>query len=188
MDDRETLNRRARLRELIDQCFDGKLVGLMLHVRGRCGVEPNQGELSALRKDNSSKSFGDKKAKVLTEQIGLHRRWFDWPPGVHLARQEWELPYDGAIHRLTAQEPVPAFGGLAPSPFNASSPADASKRLVRELVAFMASLDPLVAPSARDVIRRVLDGELQDYQAVDSLTRLQAMSATASPSKRTGTG
>ncbi len=90
MDDRETLNRRARLRELIRECFDGKLANLMDHIKDRTGKTPNQGELSALQRDHSAaKSFGDKKAKTLTEQVGLSRRWFDLPTGSQITRDEW---------------------------------------------------------------------------------------------------
>lgn len=90
MDDRETLNRRARLRELISECFDGKLANLMDHIKDRTGKTPNQGELSALQRDHSAaKSFGDKKAKTLTEQVGLSRRWFDMPAGNQIRRDEW---------------------------------------------------------------------------------------------------
>lgn len=89
MDDRETLNRRARLRELITVCFDGKDSKLLDYVEHRYGKRPNQGEISGLQKDNGSRSFGDKKAKTLTEQIGLHRRWFDMTTGAHLQRSDW---------------------------------------------------------------------------------------------------
>lgn len=91
MDDHETLHRRARLRELILVCF-GEEEGqkkLLNHIYERTGKRANQGELSALCKDHG-KSFGDRKAKTLTEQIGLHRRWFDAPIGTNLSRSEWE--------------------------------------------------------------------------------------------------
>lgn len=61
-------------------------------------------------------------------------------------------------------------------------------RLARDLVGFMAGLDPLLIPSAKDVIRQLLDDEIDERQAVDALSRLQAMSATTTHSKRTGTG
>lgn len=61
-------------------------------------------------------------------------------------------------------------------------------RLARDIVGFLGGLDPLVIPSGKDVIRRLLDGELDEIQASESLARLQAMSAAALPSKRTGTG
>ena len=88
MDDRETLNRRARLRELITVCFGGFDKGLLTHILMNTGKSANQGELSALKRDNG-KSFGDKKAKRLTEQIGLHRRWFDFPVGTNISREKW---------------------------------------------------------------------------------------------------
>lgn len=90
MDDRETLNRRARLRELIAVCFDGFDKGLLTHILAMTGETANQGELSALKRDNG-KSFGDKKAKRLTEQIGLHRRWFDFPVGTNIDKDKWLL-------------------------------------------------------------------------------------------------
>jgi hypothetical protein len=91
MDDAETLHRRARYRELLRECFSDSPSKLLNHIAAR-GFKANQGEISALKKDGSSKSFGDVKARVLAEQIGLHRRWFDWPLGAHLERQRWALP------------------------------------------------------------------------------------------------
>lgn len=111
MDDRETANRRARLRELIEVCFNDRLVDLQAHIRLHSGTEANQGELSALRKAGSSKSFGDKKAKTLAAQIGLHRRWFDWPVGTHTARDEWLLEPSG--YEAAASEPMtPRIEGM----------------------------------------------------------------------------
>lgn len=81
MDDKETLHRRAKLRELIRERFADRTVDLIQYIQERTGKKPNQGELSALQKDDSGKSFGDKKAKTLAEQIGLPRRWFDMPLG-----------------------------------------------------------------------------------------------------------
>jgi hypothetical protein len=109
MDDPETLNRRARLRELIQFAFDGQLVKLINHIEKQTGKKPNQGELSGLRKDNSpSKSFGDKKAKTLTEQIGLHRRWFDMPLGSNLERPRWldapDAEAESGLNRQAANE------------------------------------------------------------------------------------
>lgn len=92
MDDAETLHRRLRLRELIHRCFDNRLIDLLAHIQSRTGKAANQGELSALQKDHGPKSFGDKKAKKLTEQIGLHRHWFSMPAGTHLNRNDWLTP------------------------------------------------------------------------------------------------
>lgn len=92
MDDAETLHRRSRLRELIERCFDARLTDLLAHIEARTGKRPNQGELSALQKDHGPKSFGDKKARKLTEQIGLHRHWFAMPAGTHLDREQWMSP------------------------------------------------------------------------------------------------
>lgn len=71
MDDAETLNRRARLRELIRVCFNDSPSDLLRFVEGRTGKRPNQGELSAISKDHSGKSFGEKKAKTLTKTAFL---------------------------------------------------------------------------------------------------------------------
>lgn len=90
MDDHETLHRRARLRELIATCFGGKDANLLEHIARRTGKRPNQGELSGLQKDNGGRSFGDKKAKTLTEQIGLSRRWFELPCGANLNPPQWQ--------------------------------------------------------------------------------------------------
>lgn len=90
MDDEETRRRRMRLAELINEAFCGEQARLLAHIRERTGKQPNQGEISGLIKlDNSARSFGDKKARTLTEQIGLHRRWFDFPLGSNLTREQW---------------------------------------------------------------------------------------------------
>lgn len=95
MDDAETLLRRARLRELVEHCFGGKQAALVRHIEARTGKRPNQGEISLLMKDHSpAKSFGDKKARRLCEQIGLSRRWFEMPLGSALQRHEWDLVQD----------------------------------------------------------------------------------------------
>lgn len=92
-DDTEMRHRRLRLRELIDQCFNGQQRALLDFVEKKTGKRPNQGEMSGLTKDDG-KSFGDKKAKALAESIGLHRRWFDLPLGSNLFHSEWsrDLP------------------------------------------------------------------------------------------------
>ncbi|WP_430434784.1 LexA family protein [Methyloversatilis sp.] len=95
MDDNETLNRRARLRELIRECFGDKQINLIRHVHHRTGEMPNHGEMSVLTKDHSGKSFGDKKAKRLTEQIGMHRRWFDMPLGTNIDPTDWMRDWEG---------------------------------------------------------------------------------------------
>ncbi|MFT0533966.1 S24 family peptidase [Castellaniella hirudinis] len=92
MDDADTRNRRARLRELIAHCFDGRDAALLDHIERRTGKRPNQGELSGLQKDHGPRSFGDKKARTLAEQIGLNRYWFDMTTGARLAQDEWLLP------------------------------------------------------------------------------------------------
>lgn len=90
MDDEETRHRRLRLGELVEACFGGEQKALRQHIAARTKKEPNQGEISWLLKlDNSARSFGDKKAKNLTDQIGLHRRWFDMPLGANLRREQW---------------------------------------------------------------------------------------------------
>lgn len=91
MDDPETLHRRARLRELIRTRFEDKQGNLLAHIRER-GYAPNQGELSALTKDHCARSFGDKKARTLAEQIGLGRFWFAAPLGTYLDPIEWKIP------------------------------------------------------------------------------------------------
>lgn len=91
MDDNETLLRRARLRELIDSCFGGSVTLLLDFIEYRTGKRPNQGEMSALKKDHG-KSFGDKKAKTITEQVGLHRTWFSMPLGSNLTKESWLSP------------------------------------------------------------------------------------------------
>jgi phage repressor protein C with HTH and peptisase S24 domain len=95
MDDKETLHRRARLRELVSFCFDNKPANLLRHISDKTGKPANQGELSALMKDDGGKSFGDKKAKTLTLQIGLFRRWFDFPIGSNLQKAQWMSPAPG---------------------------------------------------------------------------------------------
>lgn len=80
-DDQQTLHRRARLRELVDQVFDGSTAALIRHVENTKGVSPNLGELGRLQKDNSGQSFGEKRARTLCSQIGLSSKWFDMPLG-----------------------------------------------------------------------------------------------------------
>lgn len=91
MDDLETLNRRARLRELIAICFEGNSANLIRFIEQKTKKRPNQGELSSIQKDNGGKPFADKKARNLTLQIGLHRRWFDMPLGTNVQRELWLL-------------------------------------------------------------------------------------------------
>lgn len=87
-DDAETSHRRARLRELFQEF--GTQAALLRHIADRTGKKANQGELAAIAKPNSGKSFGDKKAKHLTEQIGLPRNWFSLPLGTLLDRPAWK--------------------------------------------------------------------------------------------------
>lgn len=92
MDDTETRHRRLRLRELVDACFAGSQKALIRRIEERTGEKQNQGEISGLVKlDNPSRSFGDKKARTLTERIGLDRRWFDLPLGTDLDPAAWGM-------------------------------------------------------------------------------------------------
>lgn len=75
-------HRRARLRELVREYFNGSTAELIRAIEARTGTRPNQGEMSALQRENSGKSFGEKKARNLEDQIGLARGWFD-APGAH---------------------------------------------------------------------------------------------------------
>ncbi|WP_368655426.1 S24 family peptidase [Castellaniella ginsengisoli] len=130
MDDTDTRNRRARLRELIAHCFDGRDAALLDFIEKRTGKRPNQGEISGLQKDDGPRSFGDKKAKTLTEQIGLNRYWFDMRPGARLEQDQWLLPafvprllgdpsdlLGDDEHGFTLREPQPQveYIGSAPS-------------------------------------------------------------------------
>lgn len=105
MDDIETSNRRARLRELISFCFNGNQENLLAFIETRTNKRPNQGELSAIQK-NDGKSFGDKKAKALTEQIGLHRRWFDFPVGTNTNQYEWQNEPKPSGNQVQEQKPL----------------------------------------------------------------------------------
>lgn len=119
MDDEETRHRRLRLGELVEACFGGEQKALRQHIAARTKKEPNQGEISGLLKlDNSARSFGDKKAKNLTDQIGLHRRWFDMPLGANLRREQWLS--ESVIGRAAAED-VAHAADLLPSP-NGESP------------------------------------------------------------------
>lgn len=114
MDDEETRHRRLRLGELVEVCFGGEQKALRQHIASRTSKEPNQGEISGLLKlDNSARSFGDKKAKTLTGQIGLHRRWFDMPLGANLRRDRW-LSESATVR--TVAEDVARLADLLPSP------------------------------------------------------------------------
>lgn len=109
MDDADTLHRRARLRELISACFDGKDVLLLDYIESKTGKRPNQGELSGLKKDHGSRSFAAKKAATLEAQIGLPRFWFTAPLGNLLDRHEWGLIQQHPVANL-AQEPTAPYG------------------------------------------------------------------------------
>lgn len=89
MDDKYTLNRRARLRELIRDHFGGEQKQLLDHITKMTGKKANQGEISGLAKDHSARSFGDKKGRALAEQIGLSPDWFEWPTGVTIPLETW---------------------------------------------------------------------------------------------------
>lgn len=113
MDDEETKRRRMRLAELISAAFGGEQARLLAHIRTRTGKQPNQGEISGLIKlDNPARSFGDKKARTLTEQIGLSRRWFDLPLGSNLAPEQW-------MNEATTPEllPSPNIAGERSAPY-----------------------------------------------------------------------
>ncbi|GAB4059261.1 hypothetical protein [Uliginosibacterium sediminicola] len=94
-DDAEALHRKARLRELLDTCFGGKQAALSQHIEYATGKKPNQGELSQILKDHSGRTFGDDKARALTEAIGLHRRWFEMPLGRNVRKQDWQKDLSG---------------------------------------------------------------------------------------------
>jgi len=106
MDDNETKHRRARLRELIEVAFGGKDAALLHHIQARTGKPANQGELSALQKDDGPRSFGDKKAKTLTDQIGLHRNWFMFPMGTGLDRSSWQVEPSAVSNAHAATAPL----------------------------------------------------------------------------------
>ena len=127
MDDQETLHRRARLRELIQERFDGKDANLLRYVEDRTGKKPNQGELSGLQKDNSGRSFGDVKARNLTKQIGLHRRWFDMPLGACLNRSDWMSDYQP----LTTEQNI-SDAGSRDAVWEAYSCADEVRRRTKK--------------------------------------------------------
>lgn len=117
---------------------------------------------------NNRKSFGEDVARDIEERAALPRYWMDTPHDISETKAALSTPTQAP----NAETQQPAGAG----------------RLVQELLTFMRELDPLVAPSAKDVIRRMLDGELDQRHAIDSLNRLQAMSAATTPTKRTGTG
>lgn len=66
--------RRRRLRQAIEDLFDGKLVNFI----EKTGI--NSGELSALLRN---KSFGEKKARSLEDAAGLPRYFLDRKEGEH---------------------------------------------------------------------------------------------------------
>lgn len=86
MDTPETANRRLRLRELVDKCFNGTLADVLRHIKSRTDKGTSQSELSGLL---IAKSFGERKAAKLADDIGLHRKWFEMPSGTNLDISEW---------------------------------------------------------------------------------------------------
>ena len=113
MDTPDTLNRRARLRELIQHCFENHQAALLKHIESRTGKPHNQGEMSAIQRDHGGKSFGDKKAQALAKSIGLSRYWFDLPLGTNIDRADW-----------LAAAPIDASGNALPPEHNAGRVAD----------------------------------------------------------------
>lgn len=175
MDDRETLHRRARLRELIDHCFDGTIARLADHIRSNSGKNPNQAELSTLRKDNGPRSFGDKKAKNLAEQVGLHRRWFDMPLGYNLDRHLWgsnaPTPFlDEALkdHDTTPWSP---FGTdeATPPRFEDPVPHEVALEIVGQS---LNALSPLLQDAGRDALMKWVSGQTTAHQAAVTLNAL----------------
>lgn len=118
MDNPDTLNRRARLRELIEHCFENNQAALLKHIEARTGRPHNQGEMSAIQRDHGGKSFGDKKAQALANSIGLSRYWFDLPLGSNLDRDKW---LDAA--------PLDARGNALPPQHNAKRVPDVAHSL-----------------------------------------------------------
>jgi hypothetical protein len=106
MDDAETLHRRARLRELVKHAFGDTDAALLAHIERRTGKKANQGEISTLQKDHSGRSFGDKKARTLTLQVGLPRDWFSLPLGTALHPDDWKQHSTASQH---AAEASPAW-------------------------------------------------------------------------------
>lgn len=98
IDDATTAHRRERLRELIKAYSQ---IGLIRHIAQNSGSEPNQGELSALSKPNSGKSFREVKARNLERIAGLPAGWFDLPIGT-------ALPTPQADSSLQCAEPTRA--------------------------------------------------------------------------------
>ncbi len=82
--ERAPANRRARLRELIEDCYSGRQIDLIRHIQQRTNREPNQGLLSALAKQESGKPFREVKARNLEKDIGLTPGWFDLPVGTDI--------------------------------------------------------------------------------------------------------
>lgn len=123
MDNEETLNRRARFRELLRECFSDSRKALAEHIKSR-GHEPNLTELSNLKKDHGPRSFADKKAGMLAHEIGLNRRWFDMPLGSNLEKSHWmdnllpssntKLPVVSAKSEPSNIEQAPALRGKVP--------------------------------------------------------------------------
>lgn len=187
MDDRETLHRRARLRELIDHCFDGTIARLADHIRNNSGKTPNQAELSTLRKDNGPRSFGDKKAKILAEQVGLHRRWFDLPLGCNLDRHLWAanaqtLLLDEAHKNQDPASWSPFGAGEASTPhFEGPVPHEVALEILGQS---LNALSPLLQDAGRAALMKWVSGQTTAHQAAVTLNALlQASQAIAADSE-----
>lgn len=109
-------HRRARLKELLDQHFPGDRPQKdLLEFVERRGYHHNQGELSTLIKEGSTKSFGEKKARKLADMIGLGEYWFDHPLGTFLEKHEWRMAEHPPLGRpagLAAKEDSPSLYGV----------------------------------------------------------------------------
>lgn len=150
MDDPETLHRRARLRELVTVTFEGRLTDLLAHIKHRTGKDANQGELSALQSDKGLKSFGDKKAKILTEQIGLPRHWFAQPLGSGLRKTEWT-----ASQALATKTPATDTGTATPYQVQQLRPSAAAPTLEQSLEILALHINQ-IPESRRDAAKLLL--------------------------------
>lgn len=97
-----------------------------------------------------------------------------------------------ALHGCKGWMDLPAQQTSSPSSgaqeHSRSAPEPIAARITKDIQGFMAGLDPLLIASAKDVIRQLMDQELDERQATEALTRLQTMSSATTPTKRTGTG
>ncbi|SHM05179.1 hypothetical protein SAMN05216428_11280 [Nitrosospira sp. Nsp11] len=136
--------RRARLRRLIDERFNGKQTDLL------AACNQNQGEISGLL--SGKRVFGEKKARTLEDELHLGRGYFDRQSDKPVATlTEDQLKLLDLVERMDpkAREKWLALGESLPSVNTSSSVADTISAPSSELTKPERRMRPDKGPKAR---------------------------------------